>query len=175
MSQFRQRPLPVVAVSCLVIFLAYTILTTSSQTLHCRQALAAAQCEAIQSVLFGQLPYATTDFQVDSVEVRSELTDRTPRGGVRFHHVLVLQSDRGSFTADLNQSPLAGVVIQKQVQDFLAGSGPHELIFGPAVAPFALARVALMALLLSVMTWGFWDLRWPAGRAASTIPPEEQV
>lgn len=175
MSRFRQRPLPVVALGCLGVFLAYSIFTTSSQTLHCRQALAAAQCKAIQSVFFGQLPYATTDFQVESVEVRSELTDRTPRGGVRFHHTLLLQSDRGSFTADLNQSPLAGAVIQKQVQEFLAGSGPHELIFGPVATPFALARVGLMALLLSVMAWGFWDLRWPSGAAANTVPPEEQV
>ncbi|HEY9763402.1 MAG TPA: hypothetical protein V6D07_12805 [Trichocoleus sp.] len=171
----RSQSIPVIGLTCLLIFLAYLFLTTGTQAIQCQQSSSGAiQCESVQTAFFGVIPYATKPFEVGAVEVMSELTDRTPRGGVRFHHTLLLKSEQGTFSADLFQSPLSGTAIKKQVQDFLAGNGPSELTFQTLRANWAFVRSGLMALLLSIVSWGFWDVRWPhAPRSHPILPPEE--
>lgn len=178
MTQFKARPqnLPLVGLICLLLFLGYLFLTTGTQAIHCQQSNSSiVHCESVRTAFFGRIPYATRPFEVKTVEVMSELTDRTPRGGVRFHHTLLLNSEQGMFSANLFQSPLSGSTIKQQIQDFLAGSGPSELTFQTLRANRALARSGLMALLLSIVSWGFWDVRWPkaSNYPRPTLPPEE--
>jgi hypothetical protein len=164
MTQAQVRPgkVPIVAVLCLLLLTAYCCLTTGGQGLTCqRKASGAVQCEAVSTFFYGLIPGTASSFAVESVEVASELTDRTPRGGVRFRHTLTFSSSSATFTAEMAQSPLAGAAIKRQVQEFLAGNGPDRLTFESARRRFALVRTALMALLLGIVSWSFWDVRWP--------------
>lgn len=164
--------IPIVAAACLVFFMIYLLLTTGSQTLRCQQQPAApAQCEAVRTILFGLVSYTSGPFAVSTVEVNSELTDRVPRGGVRFHHQLIFRGAQGQFTADLKQSPLAGIAVKKQVQDFLVGNGSRQLTFRHRPL-LALVRTGLMAFLLSIVAWGFWDVRWPRQTVPQPYPEE---
>lgn len=168
----RRLAIPIVAVACLAFFLAYLLLSTSSQSLRCQQYPAVpAQCESVRTALFGLLPYSRGPFQVAAVEVASELTDRVPRGGVRFHHRLIFSGTQGVFIADLHQSPLAGSAVKKQVQDFLADTGSGQLTFQRRPV-LALVRTGIMAFLLSIVAWGFWDVRWPRAPQPQPYPDE---
>ncbi|HEY9878130.1 MAG TPA: hypothetical protein V6D29_06720 [Leptolyngbyaceae cyanobacterium] len=177
MTQPNARPqtVPLVGLTCLLIFLIYLFLTTGTQTIHCQQVPSGlVQCESVRTAFFGKIPYATRPLEVKAVDVVSELTDRTPRGGVRFHHTLLLSSEQGTFSADLFQSPLSGAAVKQQVQDFLAGNGPSKLTFQTLRANWAIVRSSLMALLLGIVSWGFWDVRWPRdAHSHSNLPPEE--
>lgn len=152
---------PIVGVACLIFFLGYVFLATGFQGVHCQRSLAAVQCESLRTGFFGLVPYAKQPFVGEGVEVVSELTDRVPRGGVRFHHTLKLSSPQGVITTEVFQSPVSGAALKKQVQDFLGGNGPQDLVFQVGSLGPALARSGLMAGLLLVVTWGFWDVRWP--------------
>ncbi|HEY9735386.1 MAG TPA: hypothetical protein V6D06_03855 [Trichocoleus sp.] len=173
-TRLSNRPsnVPIVAVACLVFFLAYFLVTTGSQRLRCQQHLTTpSHCEAVQTALFGLVPYNAGSFEVETLDVVSELTDRIPRGGVRFHHRIRLSGAQGQFTVDLNQSPLAGSAVKKQIQDFLEANGSGQLTFEHRPA-LALVRTGLMAFLLSIVAWGFWDVRWPRPPLAKPLPEE---
>lgn len=169
-SAARRLSLPIVSIACLILFLGYLLLTTGAQTIHCQQSrVTTAQCESVQAAGFGLLPYATRPFPLATIEVASELTDRVPRGGVRFHHTLTLSGTQGQFSTELTQSPLAGSAIKTQIQDFLTSTGTGHLIFQHFHLGRALARTGLMAFLLSIVSWSFWDVRWPQPAAQRQI------
>lgn len=172
----RWLSIPIVGVACLLVFLAYVLLTTGYQSLTCeRFAPGSVQCEAIDTYLFGFIAQPQQQFQLQTVEVTSELSDRTPRGGVRFRHTLTLKGDTGEFASDPFQSPLSGAAIKQQVQSFMAGEGPLLLTFQHSTSVATLFRSGALALLLSIVAWSFWDIRWPRSlpRASSHPAAEE--
>ncbi|MBD0267967.1 MAG: hypothetical protein ICV77_06700 [Cyanobacteria bacterium Co-bin8] len=172
MTQSKARPasLPIVGLLCLLLLVAYCCLTTGGQGLTChRPTSGEVRCEAVSTFFYGLIPGAAKPFVVESVEVVSELTDRVPRGGVRFRHTLTLSGESQTFSTQIAQSPISGAAIKRQVQEFLAGSGPDTLTFQPAQPTFALVRSGLMAFLLGVVSWSFWDVRWPPAVPATSL------
>lgn len=165
--------IPVVAVACLAVFLSYVLFTTGYQSLTCeRFAPGSVQCESVSNYLFGLVTRTQQVFRPEAVEVKSELRDRTPRGGVRFRHTVVLQGQAASFSSNAFRSPLSSSAIRDQVQAFIHGDGPQVLTFQRSAQVAAVAHSSLLALLLSVVAWGFWDVRWPP-RPQAKIPELE--
>lgn len=162
----RQWNLPIVAIACLGCFILYVLLTTGYQSLTCeRLAPGSVQCEASHTYLFGAFNRTDARFSLEDVTVASELSDRTPRGGVRFRHALTLEGRDSQFAPDAFQSPLSGAAIKAQILAFIGGEGPLVMTFERSAQGPALARCGLMALLLSVVAWGFWHIRWPRSPA----------
>ena len=165
--------IPVVAVLCLGVFLAYVLFTTGYESLTCeRMAPRSVQCESVHAYLFGLVALPRASFPLQEVRVDSELSDRTPQGGVRFRHTLILQGDSASFVSDSFRSPLSGAAIKKQVQSFISGDGPLILTFQRSTKIAALLRSGILALLLGVVAWGFWDVRWSLKRPETSNPEQ---
>ena len=165
--------IPVVAVMCLGVFLAYVVYTTGYESLTCeRMAPRSVQCESVHAYLFGLVALPRASFPLQEVRVDSELSDRTPQGGVRFRHTLILQGDSASFVSDSFRSPLSGAAIKKQVQSFISGDGPLILTFQRSTKIAALMRSGILALLLGIVAWGFWDVRWSLKRPETSNPEQ---
>lgn len=171
MSRFR---VPVIAAACLAVFLSYVLFTTGYESLTCeRVAPGSVQCESVDNYLFGLIARARESFNLESVQVESELRDRNPRGGVRFRHTITLEGETRRFSSDPFSSPLSSVAIRKQIQSFMRGEGPMVLNFQRSTQVFALVRSGLLAGLLAVVAWGFWDVRWPRSRGETASEEEE--
>lgn len=168
--------LPIIAVVCIVLFLGYMLLTTGYKSLTCeRVAPGSIQCESTDSYLFGLVTRAHQSFDLEDVQVESELRDRTPRGGVRFDHTVTLWGKGHSFASDPFRSPLSRAAIREQLQSFIEGKGPLVLNFQHSPQVFALIRSGLLAILFSIVTWSFWDIRWPPmPPPASKLPDDEE-
>ncbi|PSN19184.1 hypothetical protein C7271_08580 [filamentous cyanobacterium CCP5] len=173
MNQTMPRfQLPVIATACLILFLGYVLFTTGYESLTCeRVSPGSVQCEAVESYLFGLFARSQDAFTLEDVQVNSELRDRNPTGGVRFSHTLVLQGEHHQFTSDPFRSPLSEAAIRKQIQQFIRGEGPIMLNFQRSTQLAALIRSSLLALLLAIVSWSFWDVRWPP----APVSAEEDV
>ena len=172
-QSLSRRQLPVIAVACLIVFLSYVLFTTGYQSLTCeRVAPGGVQCESVDNYLFGLVARPRAAFPLEEVEVDSDPRDRNPRGGVRFHHTIILNGENHSFSSDPFRSPLSQMAIRKQIQAFMQGEGPAVLNFQRSTQVLALVRSDLLAALLGIVAWGFWDVRWPL--SSPSAPPEDE-
>ncbi|MBE9078863.1 hypothetical protein IQ241_16450 [Romeria aff. gracilis LEGE 07310] len=154
--------LPIIAIACVALFLGYVLFTTGYKSLTCERLIpGSVQCESTDSYLFGLVTRGRQSFDLKDVQVESELRDRTPRGGVRFSHTITLWGEGRSFSSDPFRSPLSRAAIREQLQSFIEGKGPLILNFQHSPQVFALIRSGLLAILLGIVAWSFWDIRWP--------------
>ncbi|HIK43706.1 MAG TPA: hypothetical protein IGR64_02345 [Leptolyngbyaceae cyanobacterium M65_K2018_010] len=165
------RSVPIVAIGCALIFLAYglgggpglavvcdgpqgdPVDTIPEQFPHCRVS---------QWRRLGGLPALTRDFYLEDVEIVSHLCDNTPRGGVRFCHRLTLLGDPGSVTLAEIRTPLTAQSLVDGLQNFIAGEGSDRLAWTTPRPWRGHLTTAIIGLLLAITAWGWWEVRWPA-------------
>lgn len=175
MSRAVARPLrlPMVAWICAGVFLLYLLLATGQQVIQCdRTPTGDRQCQSRQSLLLGQITWFSQRFELKGIDLESDLCDNTPRGGVRFCHHLTLVAEDRSYPLPMFRSPLSSATIRESFDRLQAGDYPQGLTFQATRRSLVAWRIDLMALLLMIVAWGFWD--WGLPPAVEPLLPVDQ-
>jgi len=153
------RRVPLVAVVCALAFGLYVLVATGQQTILCdRTAEGTLQCEARQSLVLGQWSWSARQFPLKGVEIDSELCDNVPQGGVRFCHRITLRAPDRRYTLPPFRSPLSSAALRDRFDQLGAGQLEDPLTFRATRIGRTYWRTGLMAVLLGVVAWGFWDV-----------------
>jgi hypothetical protein len=154
--------IPFVAICCAAVFALYGLWNTEQQTINCHRIDGRVQCQVHHSLLFERLPIFDSQFELLDVELHSTLCDNTPRGGVRFcHHLTLLAQDNRRYLLPEFRSPLSATTIRDDFRDFIQGQSELALSLPPASRSVNYLNIALVGLLLALVAWSFWDIRWP--------------
>jgi hypothetical protein len=128
------------------------------------------QCQSEQSLIWGLLPVANTQFWLQDVAIDSTICDNIPRGGVRFCHQVTLVGNSDSTAVEgysISQplpeirTPLSANAVQDQFLRFIHGDGNKTLTFKATSKLATYVRAGVLGLLLAIVTWGLWDVQWP--------------
>ncbi len=162
--EVRLRQVPLVIVLCGLLLALWGWQMPDPVGVRCdRIAPRQVTCLATLPCPWAWLPQASHPFQLQDVAITSDLCDKTPRGGVRFCHHLILLGAGQQMALPEIRTPLSGSALSDQLQRFMAGEGSPQLAWSRPAAPLPLRPLAIV-LLLAAATWGLWDLRWPSER-----------
>ncbi|MEB3289580.1 MAG: hypothetical protein VKI82_06665 [Leptolyngbya sp.] len=125
-------------------------------TVHCQApgpSSPVAHCQVDQGRRLVGLPAQHRDLTWATFTLTSTLCDNTPQGGVRFCHRLTLLGTPPLVLPEW-RTPLTAAAVSQRLRQFLAGQGPDTLTWITPRPPLEPLQTVLLALLLTVTTWG---------------------